>query len=176
MVGRANHNSTSVGTSLKVRWDCDHVQQGRLGSRFRFSRPFRPPGCGGLLTQGIGLRPQPWAVVSRPVGPDTRVNIPKSVNGTDTSVRVESRPTISPPAVSWNLEGEAGRSGRRLAAPGPGRFFDMLTLTRIRRNLDHVVADLRRRIHRLLGSEASRMLRRGNTLAQAAAEVNIDPS
>ena len=25
--------------------------------------------CGGLLTQGIGLRPHPWAGFSRPVGP-----------------------------------------------------------------------------------------------------------
>ena len=33
------------------------------------SRPFRPPGCVPLPSQGIGLRPQPWAQLSRPVGP-----------------------------------------------------------------------------------------------------------
>jgi len=33
------------------------------------SRPFRPPGGAGCFTQGIGLRPQPWARISRPVGP-----------------------------------------------------------------------------------------------------------
>ena len=30
---------------------------------------FQAAGLRGLLTQGIGLRPQPWAKVSRPVGP-----------------------------------------------------------------------------------------------------------
>jgi hypothetical protein len=40
----------------------------RLG-RCEFSRPFRPQEWGALFTQGIGLRPQPWAGVSRPVGP-----------------------------------------------------------------------------------------------------------
>jgi hypothetical protein len=34
--------------------------------------PFRPQDCGGLLTQGIGLRPQPWAGLYRPVGPGGR--------------------------------------------------------------------------------------------------------
>ena len=34
-----------------------------------FSRPVRPHGDLGPLTQGIGLRPQPWAIFSRPVGP-----------------------------------------------------------------------------------------------------------
>src|SRR5947209_1626363 len=32
-------------------------------------RPFRPQRWGAFLSQGIGLRPQPWAGVSRPVGP-----------------------------------------------------------------------------------------------------------
>ena len=41
----------------------------RPSFRFRFSRPFRPRVCRVLLTQGIGLRPQPWAPFSRPVGP-----------------------------------------------------------------------------------------------------------
>src|SRR6266545_4793255 len=31
---------------------------------------FQAAGLRGLLTQGIGLRPQPWARLSRPVGPD----------------------------------------------------------------------------------------------------------
>src|SRR6185295_79479 len=31
---------------------------------------FQAAGLRGLLTQGIGLRPQPWAGLSRPVGPD----------------------------------------------------------------------------------------------------------
>ena len=34
-----------------------------------FSRPVRPHGDLGLLTQGIGLRPRPWAMFSRPAGP-----------------------------------------------------------------------------------------------------------
>jgi hypothetical protein len=34
-----------------------------------FSRPFRPQNRVLFLSQGIGLRPQPWAGVSRPVGP-----------------------------------------------------------------------------------------------------------
>jgi hypothetical protein len=34
------------------------------------SRPFRPHRVVKLATQGIGLRPQPWAPFSRPVGPD----------------------------------------------------------------------------------------------------------
>src|SRR3954454_8494789 len=34
------------------------------------SRPFRPHRVVNLATQGIGLRPQPWAPFSRPVGPD----------------------------------------------------------------------------------------------------------
>ena len=43
-------------------------------SRAGFSRPFRPPGWGpfSFVSQGIGLRPQPWARVSRPVGPVNR--------------------------------------------------------------------------------------------------------
>src|SRR3954466_9965217 len=36
----------------------------------KLSRPFRPRGFVISSTQGIGLRPQPWARVSRPVGPD----------------------------------------------------------------------------------------------------------
>src|SRR5437763_1592072 len=28
------------------------------------------PGFGNLSTQGVGLRPRPWALFSRPVGPD----------------------------------------------------------------------------------------------------------
>ena len=38
----------------------------------KFSRPFRPQGGVALFPQGIGLRPQPWARVSRPVGPVDR--------------------------------------------------------------------------------------------------------
>ena len=33
------------------------------------SRPFRPHRVVNLSTQGVGLRPRPWAGVSRPVGP-----------------------------------------------------------------------------------------------------------
>jgi len=38
--------------------------------RSGFSRPFRPRGMRGLFSQGIGLRPQPWAGICRPVGPN----------------------------------------------------------------------------------------------------------
>jgi hypothetical protein len=31
---------------------------------------FQAAGLMGSLTQGIGLRPKPWAGISRPVGPD----------------------------------------------------------------------------------------------------------
>jgi hypothetical protein len=48
----------------------ENFYRSRLLSRFRFSRPFRPQGWEGLLTQGVGLRPRPWALISRPVGPD----------------------------------------------------------------------------------------------------------
>jgi hypothetical protein len=37
--------------------------------RYPFPRPFRPQEILPALTQGIGLRPQPWAGISRPVGP-----------------------------------------------------------------------------------------------------------
>src|SRR3954471_23859340 len=37
--------------------------------RERLSRPFRPQRFNHSSTQGIGLRPQPWARISRPVGP-----------------------------------------------------------------------------------------------------------
>jgi hypothetical protein len=44
--------------------------KGRENPRQRFSRPFRPlGGSGAFFTQGIGLRPQPRARLSRPVGP-----------------------------------------------------------------------------------------------------------
>ena len=33
------------------------------------SRPFGPQDLRSFLTQGIGLQPQPWARLSRPVGP-----------------------------------------------------------------------------------------------------------
>jgi hypothetical protein len=33
------------------------------------SRPFRPHRVVNLSTQGVGLRPRPWAGISRPVGP-----------------------------------------------------------------------------------------------------------
>jgi hypothetical protein len=32
----------------------------------------------GLMTQGIGLRPQPWAGISRPVGPGWRLGLQAS--------------------------------------------------------------------------------------------------
>ena len=35
----------------------------------QFSRPVRPHFCIDFLSQGIGLRPQPWAPLCRPVGP-----------------------------------------------------------------------------------------------------------
>src|SRR6185436_20372319 len=38
----------------------------------RLPRPFRPRTMARLLTQGISLRPQPWAPLSRPVGPEGR--------------------------------------------------------------------------------------------------------
>src|SRR5436305_11594029 len=45
-------------------------------------RPYRPPWvCWSSSTQGIGLRPQPWAKISRPVGP---------VLGSEIAVLVES--------------------------------------------------------------------------------------
>ena len=36
------------------------------------SRPFRPHCVANLSTQGVGLRPRPWAPLSRPVGPAGR--------------------------------------------------------------------------------------------------------
>ena len=38
----------------------------------RLSRPFRPRPVCRLFPQGIGLRPKPWAVFCRPVGPGER--------------------------------------------------------------------------------------------------------
>jgi hypothetical protein len=43
----------------------------RTGSGRKLSRPFRPQPFCHLSTQGVGLRPRPWAPFSRPVGPDT---------------------------------------------------------------------------------------------------------
>jgi hypothetical protein len=58
----------SRGAGLKGR---ESFFRSRLLSfQLSFSRPFRPQDCGDLLTQGIGLRPQPWAGLCRPVGPE----------------------------------------------------------------------------------------------------------
>jgi HIT domain-containing protein len=48
------------------------------------SRPFRPQGLGTIFSQGIGLRPQPWAGVSRPVGPVERIGSACATTGSST--------------------------------------------------------------------------------------------
>jgi len=50
--------------------------------------PFRPQDCGDLVTQGIGLRPRPWAGISRPVGPQ-RPYVGQSPTGLQILVVVE---------------------------------------------------------------------------------------
>src|SRR3954454_5330208 len=61
-------------------WEKGITNQGGLKGRERSARRLTPSSPGslaalqaawriGLFTQGIGLRPQPWAMFSRPVGP-----------------------------------------------------------------------------------------------------------
>src|SRR5215207_11023997 len=86
-------------------------------------RPARPrePGCPDSLaalqaaspamgfTQGIGLRPKPWAPVSRPVGP---------VRGTWSSCEPQRRVVTSPEEEAQHLPRQLGRGRfplRRLA-------------------------------------------------------------
>ena len=44
----------------------------RLSSSVQVLAAFQAAGLQGLLTQGIGLRPKPWAGLSQPVGPEYR--------------------------------------------------------------------------------------------------------
>ncbi len=62
----------------------------------RISRPVRPPDCDGLLTQGIGLRPHPWAGFSRPVGP-----VPEGVK---VSRGPGARHFVGPAPCLWGLD------------------------------------------------------------------------
>src|SRR3954467_1597378 len=68
----AEHN-TSLETSNKAAQragrESENLGSDRAGRRAELSRPYRPLGCCAFLSQGIGLRPQPWARISRPVGP-----------------------------------------------------------------------------------------------------------
>ncbi len=44
------------------------TEEGGMLNPPRLSRPFRPQGLWGSLTQGVGLRPRPWAISPGPLG------------------------------------------------------------------------------------------------------------
>jgi len=90
------------------------------------SRPSRPHRVVNLSTQGIGLRPQPWAPFSRPVGPDGPTSVtscsdlsrvsrtaetissaesPKLTPSTLKGDACERPGTISTSLLSWRLMG-----------------------------------------------------------------------
>jgi len=107
------------------------------------SRPFRPHFVYQFSTQGIGLRPQPWAPFSRPVGPDgpasvtrrsplSRISLtaetissavsPKSTLSTSKGDAWERAGAISTSLMSWRLMGlstirEVAMAGRLYYRP-----------------------------------------------------------
>src|SRR5215213_1080056 len=67
-MGNPREEETTIAQDLRQAAEARVLGRSRRAPSW-FSRPFRAAGLWGLLTQGIGLRPQPWARLSRPVGP-----------------------------------------------------------------------------------------------------------
>ena|SRR6185295_1790780 len=65
-----NERKSARATKLKLAGPRPGFQSGSRAPKVTRVPCFQAAGLRGLLTQGIGLRPQPWAEVSRPVGPD----------------------------------------------------------------------------------------------------------
>jgi hypothetical protein len=71
--GASQRSGAMLRIARQDRFDTEHAGSSALAFArsfaCRLSRPVRPQGGDMPFPQGIGLRPQPWAGISRPVGP-----------------------------------------------------------------------------------------------------------